>query len=543
MTATDHLKPGTVFERAATQVRAVDAAARTFTAIGVPYGQRIETPFWSEEFAEGSVQGGDRALILWCHRDHEVLGKVTNYRDTPDGFEITAQLSDTDRGREAYTLLTDGVIDRMSIGFQAQEYRVEAAEDGTETVIHTKVRALEFSLVPFPAYDGAEVLAVRSLARNTPPDSPEETPVMTETLTRADVDSALEPAFEKLSLLERSIATARTSGNAEVDEATALARRFRSVGEFAQGVARGDENATKLHRAAEGNLASEIPSGLNSTFLGNQIRFVDERRDTVNMFDRGVIPAKGMNVDYAKVDHDASVRAVAKQATELAKLAGPNQIKFKTASAPVETYGGYTTLSRQAIERADVPYLDSVLRIMTLEYARVTEAAVQSRVLTELDALLAADGGIGLGATAAAGTISDWAGVIVDAGQEFRTRGFKSAGLAVSPDIFKTLATQTATDGRPLMNLTGTGVNVSGTANLMDAQGELLRVPVKVLTGTTGRAFFWDPIAVKVLESAAPILLQQEDITVLGKDFSIYGYQAITVPFVDALLPVEFAAA
>ena len=90
------------------------------------------------------------SLVLWRH--DEPIGKITAGRDTDAGYEIDGQLSDTERGREAATLLRDGVITRLSIGFRPEEYRIEVADDGTETVVHTRVRALEFSLVPFPAY-------------------------------------------------------------------------------------------------------------------------------------------------------------------------------------------------------------------------------------------------------------------------------------------------------------------------------------------------------------------------------------------------------
>lgn len=545
----DELTTGKVIERSAVEIRLAPTeskATREFTAIGVPYGQRIRIgQDLLEEFAPGSIENADRALVLWNHRDHEVLGKLTGSRDTEAGFEVTARLSDTDRGREAYQLMMDEVIDRMSIGFQMLEYRVEHDEDtGDDILIHTKVRALEFSLVPFPAYDGAAVTEVRRLARQNHPDSPKENPVTDNALTRSDIDSALDPLAQQVQVLERSVSQLRGGSTAETDELHSLARNFRSIGDFLQKAAKGDDQAAALHRAAAAGVTSaDVPGYAKESFLGTQVRFVDERRDVLNMFTRAVLPAKGMSLEYSQVDFDNSTFLIGKQPAELDALPGPSKVTFKTASAPVETYGGWTRLSRQVIERADLPYLDTVLRAMALEYARVTNNAVSTRLITELDARAGAGDTIELGATAADATIGQWASAIVDAGDLFADRGFKSAGLAVSSDIFKTLATKTATDGRPLLNISGQpGSNVAGTANLTTGDGELLRVPVRIVRGTAGRAFFWDPAAIEVRESAnAPILLQDEDVIILGKDFSLYGYLAVTVPFANALVPVEFS--
>lgn len=506
----------------------------TFTGIGVPYNEEIQLFWHKEKFAPGSVDA-TRALILWNHDSSEVIGKVTSSRDTDAGFEITATLSKTSRGQDAAKLLADGVIDRMSIGFYPQEYSVEIDEDtGEETIIHTKVQAREFSLVPFPAYESAAVTNVRH-------QTEKETPTM-ETLTRNDLSTALEPVEQELETIKRSVAML----DATSAPATSPAASFRSMGEFVQAAARGEEAALTLHeqfRAAEGTTSSDVPAPKNGeNFLGTTIRLIEERRKFSSLFTTATLPAKGMTVEYAQFDTGSF--QIAEQSAELEDLVGPSSLKFKDASAPVKTYGGWTRLSRQAIERAPVPYLDTLYKGMSIKYAKVTDAAVKKVVEGEMDKLLQKTDGVDYITLSSAQSFVDWVNTIIDASDIFDDRGFEAVGLAVGSDIFKEIASQQGSDGRPLMDLNGTAVsNIVGTINLTKSDGSLLRVPVKKMPNMTGRAFFWDPVAVEIRESAgAPVLLQDENIINLGKEFSLYGYMAVTVPFPGALLPVKIGS-
>src|SRR5699024_9667439 len=127
----------------------------------------------------------------------------------------------------------------------------------------------------------------------------------------------------------------------------------------------------------------------------------------------------------------------------------------------------------------------------------------------------------------------DWIDAIVDSAGIFEDRGYVLEELAVSPDVFKRLAAEAGTDGRPLLTVSssGTGSNVVGTANLPAGSGELLRVPVSVLHGSTGRALFYDPIAIETLESpGAPFWLQEDNVLNLSRDYACYGYMAHITP-------------
>ena len=501
---------------------------RGFTGIGVPYGEEIDLWGMRERFEPGSVEldsDGVPSLILWQHNTEEPIGRITAGTDTEAGFEIEAALSSTARGTEAATLLDDGVITRLSIGFIPVEWRIESDENtGTETIVHTKVRAMEFSLVSFPAYSTAAV----STVRNRTEDSRKE-PSM-DTITRADIDSALAPFNDDLDDLKRSIA----SLGSQVGEQSPSEPYFRDMGDYLKKIAAGDERALDFHeRATTGEV------GLDSeTKLGTFIKFVEERRGLINLFDTGSLPSKGMSVSYAELIEDTT--QAGEQLEELDDLAGPGAVKFDTKSAKVRTFGGWTELSRQVIERVDIPYLNTVLTALGLKYAKATNAALRTEIRKVIDAQVTDGNTIELPASA---TVFDYRDAIVDAKEIYDDRGFLIDGLLLGKADFKRLQRLTYSEV-PALKVNPTD-EFSGTLTLPTADGDLASMPVHTLFGGyDGPMAFYDHTAVKSLESPnAPMQLQDDNIINLSRAFSLYGYMAFIAPFPTAIVPLTTAEA
>lgn len=513
-------------------IRQADEAgeAREFTGVGVPYGEVIEHWFGTETFDRGSVEA-EGAILQYGHRD--TIGVITAGRDTDEGFTVDGRISDTALGRDVWTLVRDGAISKLSIGFEPIEYRVEVLDNGDEVVHWTRVRAREFSLVPFPAYEGA-ALDPASLRHRT--DNTQGVPMpTTDTEVREQLDAlagTLEDHTRSLALLSQ-----QTAG-----PVPGLGAQWRSMGEFLKALAGGDTDAADFHRAYTGATTAD---GVEATsFVGTFINLVDERRKLANDFTRGTLPADGMSVDYVKLGEDST--QVAEQAAQGDDLVG-GKVTLVPANAPVKTYGGWTSLSRQQIERATVSTLDITLRALALKYARVTNLAVRQALLDVITAHVAADAAddtrtIDLGATLAASTADQWLTAVVDAALEFEDRGFAITRLHASRDVFKRLALLKDGDRR-LMNVYGTGVNQVGELDLTAVDGNLAGVQVRLLPGKdlVDKAAFTDPVALEFLESAgAPAQLQDENIINLTKSFSLYGYAATLTPFPGAVLPIEF---
>lgn len=518
---------GGLIHRTATITRSTDTdEAREFSGIGVPWGEVIEDWFGDECFDRGAVQDSDDALIFYGHRD--AVGKVIAADDREAGYHLTGRISDTVLGRDVWTLVRDEVITKMSIGFEPIEYRVDE-----DDILHwTKVRAREFSLVPFPAYDGATVdpttlrQATHQAAQAAP--RPERTTMDPDDLTA--ISETLQDHQRALALLGSGATTGPSMGS-----------QWRSMGDLLKSLASGDDAAAEFHRAYTGATTSDTV--MEDTPVGDFIHLVQERRRLINDFTTGPLPADGLSIDYVKLKADTTQAAKqTNQGDDLAK----GKVTLDKANAPVSTVGGWTELSRQAIERATVPALNITLRALAMKYAQQTNAMVATEYLAQIAARIVADAtdndaALDLTSTA---TVDNWLDAVVDAALIFEERGFSLDQLHVSGDQFKKLAHLRDGDHR-LMNVYGTGVNVVGSMDLRQVDGSLANVPVRLLPGRslTGKAAFSDKAAIEFLESAgAPAQLQDENIVNLSKSFSLYGYSAILVPFPTAILPIEFGA-
>lgn len=493
------------------------AETREIVGIGVPYDIETEIyPGLRESFAPGSVDATG-ALLFYGHR--EPIGKILETRDTPEGLQLKARISETNRGNEVYTLLKDGVLTKMSIGFEPigdAPCQVTKEKD-TEIIRWNSVKAREFSIVPFPAYQDATITKVRQENRKeTKMDT-----TTTDTLTRAD----LEPINDTLDRLEREIA--KTAIHAE-----APAPQWRSMGELLKDIAAGDETALSFHeRAFSGQTTADTI--MKNSFVGKFIHLAFDRRRVTSIFTTGVLPKDGLSVDYYQVE--TTDFKMAKQSKEGADLTGVSKLTLKDKNAPVSTIGGWTEITRQAVERATVPLLDTLLHGMALKYAQVTDGLVREILTNQLSQ---ATNKIALGADPSAGTVKQWTDTLIEAADLYGATMFEISGLGVSKDVFKALA-NLETQGNRLMD-TGQGRNLTGSIDVQGLSGNLLRIPVRLIPGASANtAFFYDKQAIKTLESAgSPAMLQDSNIINLSQSYSLYGYHAVIVPFPAAIVPV-----
>lgn len=110
-------------------------------------------------FKKTLAEAGARVKILWQHDQYAPIGIPVLMREDSKGLYVEGKISETRQGDEALTLLKDGVIDSMSIG-----YRVINADYDSKGVRIIKELALkEFSLVTFPMNEAAIVTGVKSI--------------------------------------------------------------------------------------------------------------------------------------------------------------------------------------------------------------------------------------------------------------------------------------------------------------------------------------------------------------------------------------------
>lgn len=504
-----------------------DGDGLTLAGIAVPFNTEYELFDGYREVIDPDCDFGERNVKL--AREHgELIGRITEQTREPDGLHITARIADTPQGREVADLVREGVYDAFSIGFKPISNNVEQRDDGVTVVHRTAVELFEVSVTGIPAYTGAQITGQRHL------DNQEGT-TMTDTTTelaqlRDEMHDELRGIKSTLAHLDDTTATSPAGG------------MYRTAGDYLKALAAGDEQAREFMNATR-DLITTADTGDNVTWIADDLKLIQLRRKVMGLLTHAALPPKGMTMEYNVVATDTT--ATAKQANEGDALTF-GKVTFGTKTADINTYGGYTTLSRQTIERSTVAVLNTALRALTNSYAKATELAVRA----ELYALITAQrdaasnaNKIDAAKTAAAMTPNDWASLILDAAELTDERNTSLGTLAVSKDVAKALIALTDTGSR-FLDISGKGNDTLGSFDLTGVVGDLMRVPVHILPGAAANtAVFLDPSAVTVWESGGPTQLTDGDAIHLTESYSVYGYMAVGATDPNAMLPIKFKTA
>lgn len=502
---------------------AEDGDGRTLEGVAVPYGQIIDTWDGAETF-DHDCRFDDIESAKLCYQHGELIGRITGAESRDDGLHITARISDTQRGRDVVELLRDGALDSLSVGFIPLENEMDKAG-----ITHRKrVRLLETSVVSWPAYESAKITGQRDMEKTTNNRNESEDPKM---------DKELEEMLNGIRDEQRSMKAAIAKGSAP--EHKTVGGEYRTAGDYLQALYRGDEAAVQLMHECR-DLIATGNTGNTSTWIADDLRLIEMRRKVINILTHDTLPAKGMTMEYNVVSTDTT--AVAKQATEGNALQF-GKVTFGTKSVSIDTYGGYTTLSRQVIERSTTPMLNTALAALRNAYAKATETAVRKylydTIASQRDATQNANK-IDAPATLAAMTIDQWATLIMNAAELADDRNVNLTRLGVSKDVMASLIALKDSGSR-FFDLSGDGSDTIGNFDLTGIAGKFLRLPVQMLPkAPNGTACFIDPESVTVWESGGPTQLSDGDPTKLTENYSVYGYMAVAATNVDGLIPVKF---
>lgn len=97
--------------------------------------------------------------MLWQHDPHQIIGVWEAVSEDDRGLFVKGRLfAEIERGRDALTLLREGALDSMSIGYRT----IEAAPEGRVRKLK-EVSLFEVSLVTFAMNELATVTAVKSI--------------------------------------------------------------------------------------------------------------------------------------------------------------------------------------------------------------------------------------------------------------------------------------------------------------------------------------------------------------------------------------------
>lgn len=508
-------------------LKASKGEKRELIGLAVPYGEETERRDWfrgtrfmridKAEVAEG-------AQIFYGH-DHLgnglPIGLITSSEQTDKGLKITARISETPKGEEVLTLCRDGVLTKFSIGFMEDSWHVEReGDEGGSLLVHDLVNVFETSVVPRPQYDTAVIESVL----NQQHTDRKAQPTMTDTLVKPEDVTALSQSVldlggtvtalsESIETIDRKIATLGTSEGEGARETG-----FLTYGDFLKAVAGRDETAVELLgylAATTGDLGGHI----SDAWVGDLLRELEAKRKVISFFGTSPLPAEGMGVEYGLVRPVADTTQVAEQVAQGDTLVY-GEIEFDTDSAPVKTYGGWTSWAQQVVDRAGAAVVEKFFRALYRRYLQTTEAAVRTTAMATANA-------VEVGTTAHDLTDPDgWVDYAVDAASFLDDRGLTLDGFLVAKDVFKSVAKmRVGTEGEFFLDRS------SGSVNLTGLSADLFNVPmILVPNATAGTVRGASAEAIDVWEDGkAPFRLQDSDITNLTQAMSVYGYMAHAV--------------
>lgn len=495
--------------------------SRTLTALAVPYDEWTELyPGVYEKFLPGSLTASPLGVKLRLEHS-ETIGTVSKIEQSSEGVHIEAVISQTRAGNDAYTLARDGALSAVSIGFMpsAEGTDITIDDDGTTYITRSAAELREVSLVTFPAYQSATVDEVRN----------RKEPTMTTTATELDDLRA------SMTELERSV----TLLSSETSPEPAPIMAYRSAGEYLKALAAGDETALRAFDSASDITTKE--TGARPAWIDKTLALMEAKMPITGLFQHSkTLPAEGMTIEYPVIS--ANTIKVAEQAAEGDTLA-KGRLEIDSGSGVVKTYGGYSLISRQAVERAPASYLATVHRAQAIQYASAIEAATVALFAGTYSAQLEKTE-ITTTAALDAVTAESLADILIDLVDHYDANIiYPFEGLIVSKDVFKALA---KLDEMPkALQFTAAPDDKIGTLSITRPSGTIGGLTVHRASGAkipTGMLAGYSSQSLEILENGgAPLRLSDEDITNLTKAFSVYGYAAHMATAPTAIVPVKFA--
>lgn len=110
-----------------------------------------------------SLRERGKPAMLWQHDMWEVIGVWSDLTENSEGLRVDGELNlDVRRGAEAHSLLKQGALDGLSVGFIPRKLELPD-EDSSDPVVITEADLYEISLVTFPANQSARIAEVRQM--------------------------------------------------------------------------------------------------------------------------------------------------------------------------------------------------------------------------------------------------------------------------------------------------------------------------------------------------------------------------------------------
>jgi len=516
----------------------VDAAAadglprRSISGVAVTYDETATVSDGTKvRFLQGSlpVTGRDPKLF-GQHDSNQIIGKLVERVDTPQGMMFTAKISATRLGDEYLTLANDGVIDAVSVGVNPIKFSYD--DDGTMVV--ESAEWTELSLVSQGAFSGA---LIERVAASKPADETiHETPV--EPAIQSNQDTTKETDMTEK--IETPVVEAAQS---TVDKLWAQPKqefKMPSAGEYLAAMHIGGDtfakvnqafqsanrkNQSALQAAAGDVLTTDTPGLLPVPVLGPLFQDLNFVRPVVS-----ALGARSMPNTPSKtfIRPTITTHTSAGTQTEGAAVSATTMV-IASNVVTKSTVAGQVTLSVQDMDFTDPAAMNLILNDLAGEYLIKTDDIAA-------DAMVAGKTASGSTWTVTAGNPTSLMNSLYDAAREIaEDSNYFPTHLFVDPTVWEKLGAQLDSTYRPLFPaVNGQNIvqqNGIGTAsgalnyNSMNPLGLQLVVDNNFAAGTM--LVVYAP-GFEVYEQQKGILSVEVPST-LSRTFSYYGYFATFV--------------
>jgi len=518
----------------------VDAAAaeglpsRSISGVAVTYDETATVNDGTKvRFLQGSlpVTGRDPKLYMQ-HDSNQIVGKVVERVDTPQGMMFTAKISATRLGDEALTLANDGVIDAVSVGVTPTKFSYD--EQGV--MIVEAANWSELSLVSEGAFSGAVITEVAASA----PDEPAEGIHETEPVVELISDQEQTKDTDMTDKIETPVVEA---AQATVDKLWAQPKqefKMPSAGEYLAAMHIGGDtfakvnhafqsanrkNQTALQAAAGDVLTTDTPGLLPVPVLGPLFQDLNFVRPVVS-----ALGARAMPNTPSKTFIRPTITTHTSAATQTeGAAASATTMVIASNTVTKTTVAGQVTLSVQDMDFTDPAAMNLILNDLAGEYLIATDNIAADNMVTGKTAS-------GSTWTVTAGDPTSLVNSLFDAAREIaEDSNYFPTHLFVSPDVWEKLGSQLDSSKRPLFPAVN-GQNFVQQNGLGTASGNLtynsmnplgLQLVVDNNFAASTMLVVYAP-GFEVYEQQKGILSVEVPST-LSRTFSYYGYFATFV--------------
>jgi HK97 family phage prohead protease len=514
----------------------VDAAAaeglpsRSISGVAVTYDETATVNDGTKvRFLQGSlpVTGRD-PKIFGQHDSNQIVGKIVERVDTPQGMMFTGKISATRLGDEYMTLMVDGVIDAVSVGVTPTKFSYD--EEGV--MIVESANWSELSLVSEGAFSGA---VITDVAASAPNETIHETEPAIELQSDQDKEKDTTPMSE---IKDTPVAEAAASTVEKLWAQPAREFKMPTPGEYMAAMHAGGDTFVKVNaafKAAQAKQASALqaaagdvittdtPGLLPVPVLGPLFQDLNFVRPVVSAFGARAMPN---TPSKTFIRPTITTHTSAATQTELTAVSATTMV-IASNVVTKSTVAGQVTLSVQDMDFTDPAAMNLILNDLAGEYLIATDNIAA-------DNLVAGKTASGSTWTVAATDPTSLISSIYDAAREIaEDSNYFPTHLCVSPDVWELIGRQLDGDKRPLLGYNGGGMttmnSVGNTSGLQYSSQNIYGLSMVVDNNfANGTMLVVYAPGYEIYEQQKGILSVEVPAT-LGRTFSYYGYFATFV--------------